>query len=229
VTRCMISLQNVCKSYFLGEEEVKAVCDVTLEIKKKEYVSILGSSGSGKSTLMYLIGLLETPTSGKIFLDKKDVSELSDDELSHLRNEYIGFVFQQFNLINKYTVLENVLLPTRYAKKRLDFNPQSRAEELLKRFGIWERKEFFPNKISGGQQQRVAIARALMMKPDVIMADEPTGNLDSKTGDEILDIMEGLNKDFGVTVILVTHEKVVAERTKKKIYIKDGQLVDKYL
>ncbi len=225
----MISLQNACKSYFLGEEEVKAVCDVTLEIKKKEYVSILGSSGSGKSTLMYLIGLLETPTSGKIFLDKKDVSKLSDDELSHLRNEYIGFVFQQFNLINKYTVLENVLLPTRYAKKKLDFNPQKRAEELLKRFSIWERRNFFPNKISGGQQQRVAITRALMMKPEVVLADEPTGNLDSKTGDEILDIMEGLNKDFGVTVILVTHEKIVAERTKRKIYIKDGQLVDKYL
>ena len=225
----MISLSHVSKSYFLGEEEVKAVSDIFIEIKQKEYLSILGTSGSGKSTLMYLIGLLETPTTGKITLDGKDVSKLSDDTLSSLRNRYIGFVFQSFNLINKFTVMENVLLPTRYVKKGLDFNPVSRTEDLLKRFGIWERRNFFPNKISGGQQQRVAIARALIMKPEIILADEPTGNLDTKTGDEILDILEDLNKDFGVTVILVTHEKVVADRTKRKIYIKDGALAKKYL
>jgi ABC-type lipoprotein export system ATPase subunit len=161
----MIKLQNVNKSYFLGEEEVKAVCNVDLEIKEKEYISILGSSGSGKSTLMYLIGLLETPTSGKIHIEKKDVSELSDDELSRIRNRYVGFVFQQFNLINKFTVYENVLLPTKYAREKVDFDPQKRADELLVKFGIQDRRNFFPNKISGGQQQRVAIARALMMKP----------------------------------------------------------------
>src|SRR3989344_5612397 len=227
--RYMISLSHVSKSYFLGEEEVKAVSDISIEIRQKEYLSILGTSGSGKSTLMYLIGLLETPTTGKITLDGKDVSKLSDDTLSSLRNRYIGFVFQSFNLINKFTVMENVLLPTRYVKKGLDFNPVSRTEDLLKRFGIWERRNFFPNKISGGQQQRVAIARALIMKPEIILADEPTGNLDTKTGDEILDILEDLNKDFGVTVILVTHEKVVADRTKRKIYIKDGALAKKYL
>jgi len=215
----MIKLQDVCKSYFLGDTEVKAVCDINLEIKDKEFIGILGSSGSGKSTLMYLIGLLEHPTAGKIFLEGKDVSKLSDDTLSKIRNKTVGFVFQSFNLINKYTVLENVLLPTKYAKGILDFDAIKRAEELLKKFGIWDRRDFFPNKISGGQQQRVAIARALMMKPKIIMADEPTGNLDSKTGDEILDIMESLNKDFGVTVILVTHEKDVANRTKRKIYI----------
>ncbi|KKQ97474.1 MAG: ABC transporter related protein [Candidatus Woesebacteria bacterium GW2011_GWB1_39_12] len=225
----MIKLQDVCKSYFLGDTEVKAVCDINLEIKDKEFIGILGSSGSGKSTLMYLIGLLEHPTAGKIFLEGKDVSKLSDDTLSKIRNKTVGFVFQSFNLINKYTVLENVLLPTKYAKGILDFDAIKRAEELLKKFGIWDRRDFFPNKISGGQQQRVAIARALMMKPKIIMADEPTGNLDSKTGDEILDIMESLNKDFGVTVILVTHEKDVANRTKRKIYIKDGQMVGKYL
>ena len=225
----MISLSHVSKSYFLGEEEVRAVSDISIEIRQKEYLSILGTSGSGKSTLMYLIGLLETPTTGKITLDGKDVSKLSDDTLSSLRNRYIGFVFQSFNLINKFTVMENVLLPTRYVKKGLDFNPVSRTEDLLKRFGIWERRNFFPNKISGGQQQRVAIARALIMKPEIILADEPTGNLDTKTGDEILDILEDLNKDFGVTVILVTHEKVVADRTKRKIYIKDGALAKKYL
>jgi len=225
----MIRLKDVCKNYKLGEEIVPAVCEVNLDIKEKEYVSILGSSGSGKSTLMYLIGLLETPSSGKIFLDGKDISKLSDSQLSDLRNHYIGFVFQSFNLINRYTVWENVLLPTKYVKGRLDFDPEKRAEELLKETGIYERRNFFPNKISGGQQQRAAIARALIMNPKIILADEPTGNLDSKTGDEILDLLEKLNRDMGVTLILVTHEPNVAQRTRRKIFLRDGKITDKYL
>jgi len=224
----MIKLSNVCKTYFLGEEKVPAICNINLNIKEKEYVGILGSSGSGKSTLMYLIGLLETPTEGKVILDEKDVSKLSDDKLSHLRNMYIGFVFQSFNLINKYTILENTLLPTKYLKEKLNFDPEKRAEELLKKFGIWERRNFFPNKISGGQQQRAAMARALIMNPKIVLADEPTGNLDSKTGNEIMNLLESLNKDFGVTLIVVTHEPDIAKRTKRQIYMKDGKIVKKY-
>ena len=179
----MIKLNRVSKTYFLGDEEVKAVDDVSLEIKKKEYVSILGPSGCGKSTMMHLIGLLEVPSSGKLLLEGKDVSRLSDDDLSEIRNRKVGFVFQSFNLINKFTIWENVLMPTRYARSSIDFNVEKNAEDLLKRFGIWERRNFYPNKVSGGQQQRAAVARALIMKPSVILADEPTGNLDTASGD----------------------------------------------
>ncbi|HJY98397.1 MAG TPA: ABC transporter ATP-binding protein [Patescibacteria group bacterium] len=225
----MIKLDHVSKSYFLGDEEVKAVKNISLTIKEKEFIGILGSSGSGKSTLMHLIGLLETPSSGKIILEGRDISKLNDDELSKIRNTTVGFVFQSFNLINRFTVLENVLMPVKYFKGGADFDAPKRAEELLKRFGIFERRNFFPNKISGGQQQRVAIARALVMSPKIILADEPTGNLDSKTGDEIINILGSLNKDFGVTVILVTHEHDIAVKTKRQIYIKDGEVVGKYL
>ena len=225
----MIKLANVSKSYFLGDEEVKAVRDVNLIIKDKEFIGILGTSGSGKSTLMHLIGLLETPSSGKVVIDGKDISKLSDDELSQIRNKTVGFVFQSFNLINRFTVLENVLLPVNYSKEEINFEVKTKAEDLLKKFGIYERRNFFPNKISGGQQQRVAIARALMMNPKIILADEPTGNLDTKTGDEIINILKNLNREFGVTVILVTHEHDIAAKTKRQIFIKDGKIVKKYL
>ena len=221
----MIKLKNVSKTYFLGEEKVKAVNNVSLEIKKGEYVSILGPSGCGKSTLMYTIGLLDVPTSGHVVIDGQDVSKLTDEELSKVRNEKIGFVFQSFNLINKFTVLENVILPTKYAKTKLNFDPQERAEELLKQFGIWERRNFYPNKISGGQQQRVAVARALIMNPSIILADEPTGNLDTKAGHEILDLLGDLNKRLKVTIVLITHELDIAAKTKRRITMKDGQIV----
>jgi putative ABC transport system ATP-binding protein len=225
----MLKLQNVFKTYYSGDEPVHAVDDISLDIKPKEFLSILGSSGSGKSTLMYLIGLLEQPSSGKILVEGKDVSKLSDEELSKIRNGFVGFIFQQFNLINKFTVLENIMMPAKYCKIKLDFDPQERALSLLKRFNLIERKDFFPNKISGGQQQRVAIARALLMKPKLLLADEPTGNLDSHTGNEILNLLEELNREEKVTIILVTHDHAVADRTKKTIYIKDGKIVGKYL
>lgn len=220
----MIQLQHVSKTYYLGETKVKAVDNLSLTIKDKEFVGILGSSGSGKSTLMYLIGLVETPTKGKIILDGADVSRLNDRQLSAIRNRTIGFVFQQFNLLNKFTVLENVLLPVKYYRGRIDFNPRVRAKELLAKFGIYERRHFFPNKISGGQQQRVAIARALLLNPKIILADEPTGNIDTKTGKNILELLKNLNREFNATVIIVTHDPAVAKITRRQIYIQDGRL-----
>jgi putative ABC transport system ATP-binding protein len=209
----------------MGKTEVKAIDRINLTIKDRELMAILGASGSGKSTLMYLIGLLETPTAGQIWLDQTNVSSLNDRQLSKIRNQTIGFVFQQFNLLNKFTVLENVLLPVKYAKTKLNFDPQKRALELLRRFDIYDRRHFFPNKISGGQQQRAAIARALIMNPKIILADEPTGNIDTKTGRLILHLLQQLNQEFNVTVIIVTHDPSVAQITRRQINIKDGRLV----
>ena len=225
----MIELKGVSKTYFLGDTKVKAVDNVSLKIMPNEYLSILGASGSGKSTLMYLIGLLESASSGKILLNGEDISKLSDDKLSTLRNQTIGFVFQSFNLLNKLTVLENVMLPASYLKTNTNFDIKAKAMDLLKRFGLAERQNFYPNKISGGQQQRVAIARALILNPQIILADEPTGNLDSRTGPQILKLIEDLRQEFKTTIIMVTHEKNIAKRANKRIYIKDGRIVKKYL
>ena len=225
----MIELINVCKDYLVGNEKIRILHDISLVIKDKEFVAIQGSSGSGKSTLMHIMGFLDIPTSGTILLDGKDVSRLSDDNLSKVRSEHVGFIFQQFNLINNLTVLENVMLPAIYSRSETNFDFKKKAEKLLIRFGIYDRKDYYPNKISGGQQQKVAIARALVMGPKVVFADEPTGNLDSKNGAEIMKLLEELNRDFGVTIVIVTHEEYIASKAKRKVFIKDGFLVKKYL
>jgi len=221
----MIKFRNVWKIYKLdGDVEYQALKGVNLEIKEGEFVSITGPSGSGKSTLMHLIGLLDKPTKGEIFINGKNVTYLTDDQLSTLRNEFVGFVFQQFNLIPKLTVLENILLPTIYARKKLKYDPKKKALDLIKKFGLGGKERSYPNKISGGQQQRVAILRALIMEPKLILADEPTGNLDSKTGVEIMNLLKALNEKEGITVVLVTHEPDIAAYGKRMIRIKDGKI-----
>ncbi len=221
----MIRLDHVTKEYKLDGEIFTALKDISLEIKLGEFCAILGPSGSGKSTLMHMIGLLDQPSSGKIFIEDKDVSRLSDNSLSNLRNRFVGFVFQQFNLLNKLTIEENILLPTIYHVQKLDFDPKQKAQEIMARFGIAEKAHSFPNKISGGQQQRVAIARALIMNPKLILADEPTGNLDTKTGDKIMELLIELNKKDGVTVIIVTHEADIARHARRQFHIVDGKLI----
>lgn len=221
----MIKLQNVNKTYQLDDDIVfTALKDINLVIEQGEFTSIIGPSGSGKSTLMHIIGLLDQPTKGSIFIDNKDVSKLNDNELSSLRNTFVGFVFQQFNLINKLTVLENILIPTIYTRSKLEFDPIEKARYLLKRFGLETKEKSFPNKISGGQQQRVAIARALIMNPQLILADEPTGNLDTKSGAEILKLLHELHDLEKITVVIVTHDQSIAAHTKRKIEIRDGEI-----
>lgn len=222
----MIKLQNVNKSYKLDDDVIfTALKDISLEINEGEFTSIIGPSGSGKSTLMHIIGLLDQPTHGSIFIDNKDVSKLNDNELSSLRNIFVGFVFQQFNLINKLTVMENILIPTIYTRSKLPYDPTEKARYLLKRFGLETKEKSFPNKISGGQQQRVAIARALIMNPKLILADEPTGNLDTKSGAEILKLLHELHDNEKITVVIVTHDPNIAKHTNRKIEIMDGEII----
>lgn len=219
----IVRLENVKKKYFLGEELVEALAGVTLNIKKGEFTAIIGPSGSGKSTLMHVIGLLDTPTEGQVFLDDRDISTLNEDERAGLRNKHIGFVFQSFNLLSRTSAVDNVELPLIYSglsqKERINL-----AKESLTAVGLKERFGHFPNQLSGGQQQRVAIARALVNKPDILMADEPTGNLDTKSGKEIMDILKKLHHE-GKTVILVTHDMDVAQNARRIIKIIDGKIV----
>ena len=221
----MIKLQNVSKSYQVDEETIfYALKETSMEINEKEFVSIIGPSGSGKSTLMHLIGLLDKPTKGEIIIQDKKISHLSDNQISSLRNEFIGFVFQQFNLIPKLSVIENILLPTIYARKRINYDPKNKATVLLKKFGLYEKRNSFPNKISGGQQQRVAILRALIMEPKLILADEPTGNLDSISGRGIMELLKDLNEKEKITIAVVTNESDIAAYGKRIIKVKDGSV-----
>ncbi len=223
----MIELQDIWKEYQINaEEKFIALKGISLQVDSGEFVAITGPSGCGKSTCMQILGLLDKPTRGKVMIGDREAENLSDNELSRLRNEYIGFVFQQFNLINKLTILENVLVPTLYTRKKLSYNPREYGMYLLERFGLIEKAKSYPNKISGGQQQRVAIARALIMKPDFILADEPTGNLDTKTGEEIMKLFKELNIQDKITILIVTHEADIAAKAKRQIKMKDGQIIE---
>lgn len=216
-------LVDLKKAYHLGTVVVHALNGVTLDIPKGDFLAIMGKSGSGKSTLLNLLGALDRATSGSYYIGGRDVSKLSDDELSIVRNEMIGFIFQSFNLISQYTVLENILVPLQYrtGKSSITKEDEELACELAQMVGLDERMDHRPFQLSGGQQQRVAIARSLINNPEIIMADEPTGNLDSKTEEEIINLLLKLNAE-GRTIIMVTHEPSVARRTKRQIFMKDG-------
>ena len=218
----LINAENLTKTYQLGAVEVQAVRGISVKIKRGELVSITGASGSGKSTFMHLLGCLDEPTSGNYFLDGTDVSKLSDRELAKVRNKKIGFVFQTFNLLPHLTVLENVILPAKYDSSANLTQVRKKAVDLLERFGLGKRLSNRITQLSGGEMQRVAIARALINDPVIILADEPTGNLDSKTGLEIIKILKGLNRENNVTEVIVTHDLNITRFTEKTIKIKDG-------
>ena len=216
----IIETQNLIKTFQVGSEEVQALKGVNLSVKKGEFLSIMGPSGSGKTTLMNIIGCLDTPSSGKYYLNNKLVNELDDDDLAMIRNKEIGFVFQSFHLLARNSALNNVMLPLKYAGIK-ESDAYQRAKEVLERVGLINRVNHSPSELSGGQQQRVAIARALVNKPSIIFADEPTGNLDSQTGNDVMKLFQELN-DQGQTIILITHEEDIAMQSKRIITIKDG-------
>ncbi|MCT4623378.1 MAG: ABC transporter ATP-binding protein [Schleiferiaceae bacterium] len=216
----MISIKALKRDFALGNQIVKVLKGIDLEVNKNEYVALMGPSGSGKSTLMNLIGCLDTPTSGTYVLNNNDVSELSDDELAEIRNREIGFVFQTFNLLPRSTALDNVALPLVYAGQD-KAKREARATEVLTQVGLSDRMDHRPNQLSGGQRQRVAVARAMVNKPSIILADEPTGNLDSKTSVEIMKLFDEIHKQ-GNTIILVTHEEDIAEHAERIIRLTDG-------
>ena len=218
----MIDIKDLSKVYLVGDERVRALDHATLHIHPHEFVSIIGPSGSGKSTLMNIIGCLDVPSTGQYELDGKNLKDLSDDELAEIRNKHIGFVFQSFYLMPKLTARDNVALPLLYADVPLK-ERRARAEEALKAVGLEERMDFLPNQLSGGQCQRVAIARAMVTKPDLLLADEPTGALDTKSGHQIMEIFRQLSEE-GMTIIMITHEPSIAACADKVYHILDGEL-----
>ncbi len=217
-----VDITNVNKIYDSGGVTFQALTSINLKIKKGEFLAIVGPSGSGKSTLMNILGLLDHPTSGKYLLDGKDVSRLKENTLAEIRNKKIGFVFQSFNLLKRTSAIDNVILPLIYSKVNQKERTE-RAKNALKSVGLEGKENSKPNQLSGGQQQRVAIARALVTNPEIILADEPTGNLDSKTGREVLDIFEKLNRE-GRTIILITHSNEIAKEAKRSVEIRDGKM-----
>jgi len=216
----IIKVKNIKKSYQVGTQEVHALRGIDLSVEKGEFMAIMGPSGSGKTTLMNIIGCLDTPTSGSYELNGKSVGSLEDDELAGIRNKEIGFVFQSFNLLAKNSTLDNVILPLKYAGESKN-NAVIKAKNVIERVGLTERLNHTPAELSGGQQQRVAIARALVNNPSIIFADEPTGNLDSKTGEEVMNLFKELNSN-GQTIILITHEDSIAQQSNRVITIMDG-------
>ena len=219
----MIELKDIYKIYSDGDSEIRALDGISLNITKGEFVAIVGSSGSGKSTCMNIIGCLDIPTSGTYFLNGNDVSKMDEKSLAHIRNRELGFIFQQYNLIPKLTVIENVELPLLY-KGLKPHERRERACKALERVGLLDRASKYPSQLSGGQQQRVSIARALAGEPPVILADEPTGALDSKTGNEVIEFLKELNAE-GTTIVLITHDNTIAERIKRVVRIQDGKII----
>ncbi len=218
----LIDLRGIYKIYYMGDEEVRANDGISLTIEKGEFVAIVGKSGSGKSTLMNIIGALDVPTGGEYYLGGRDVSDMTDNQLAEIRNTMIGFVFQQYNLLPKLNLLENVELPLLYAGMDA-WDRRERAMESLERVGLKERWKNFPKQLSGGQQQRVSIARALAGNPSLILADEPTGALDSKTGREVLDFLKKLNRE-GNTIVMITHDSSIAREARRVVRIHDGKI-----
>jgi len=216
----IIKTESLTKHYQVGSEKVEALKGISFSVEKGEFISIMGPSGSGKTTLMNIIGCLDTPTNGTYFLNNKSVSELTDDELAHIRNDEIGFVFQSFHLLARNSALENVMLPLKYAGENKK-NAIKRSNEALDKVGLSDRSNHSPSELSGGQQQRVAIARALVNRPSILFADEPTGNLDSKTGEDVMNLFKELNEK-GQTIILITHEDSIAQQSNRIITIMDG-------
>jgi putative ABC transport system ATP-binding protein len=220
----MIIIKNLSKVFKTQGETIKALNNVSLEIKKAEFVAIMGRSGSGKSTLLNILGCMDKASSGSYLLSNNDISQLSDDQLSKIRNERIGFVFQGFHLLPRLSALENVMLPLRYSNAGVTEVGKKRAQELLHQVGLEERMYHMPNQMSGGQIQRVAIARSLINNPDILLADEPTGNLDSSISDQIMDLLTDLNKS-GQTIVMVTHEDDIANYANRTIHFLDGQIL----
>jgi putative ABC transport system ATP-binding protein len=220
----ILHLDNIWKIYKMGEVEVAALKGVSLVVNQGDFLAITGSSGSGKSTMMNLVGCLDLPTKGTIYLDNHDISKMHESELAQIRGKKIGFIFQQFNLIPLLTALENVMLPLEF-QNISDEDAKNKAEHLLNIVGLGDRMHHLPSQLSGGQQQRVAIARALSNNPEVILADEPTGNLDSKSGLDVMNLLEDLWHKEGKTIIMVTHDPNLANRARRKIQLKDGQII----